>query len=841
LDTTSLREERHEPEPKKRGDEEAPGKQVDALLGRVSLVLSTVTSIAALLISLSGDALSSILLLSAATALCIGCIVVLYFWIRPNRETKIARPFYLAVASSIMLLAGAWIFAFRDEIRFSPFYTSFSKAPSVIVSDSVARCLLTSKTPGTPPRRLVSFVDGLIQDAHRTRIYTGVCPDPDIALLVEGTPSDSKIVIKLSTAVPPAMPAASASAASGGSKASAETTAPDPKGLDDISRELESPQNLMANAFEEGPIGITFEAAPDELGEALKAAVHLAEAARLARIGHDTLAAPHVAAFLEQTRVLQSDPPSRGWVLEGILYAMGFYHHAGDLPRAQQAGDLGLHLFPNEPRLKVAAAYVRWSSSKSGAAQSVDLGDVDAPLADVLRGMLQMRAGDFMQASALLEKAALSLGDSASKTRRFWLDAGSAYLASVTSGDPIVRGSRITERAESALATYPQVRLLQLLDGFGTMLRGNAVRGQEILDGVRRQTHGGSLADCDYWRARAEAERRPDAAERILDPIAAGPSPPAFVLGFLAKLTWESRRSRADSDRSERLAKQALEADGDEPAANRVMGFVKAEQAPRLSRDERKDLELAALTHFNQAICREGYDADVLGTMSEIYRDLADTPRADEMGRKALEVNCTMRKDPVACRVNDIQTELVKGKVKEAKDQTKDLLAWMTSHQAVDETGQLHRIDMANRLAVAWYKSDDVAVAEELYGVVLDALDQVGDMYWKAQERALVLCNLAFVYVDERLSTKAVKTFQQALATDPTSADCEAGLAVALEQDQQGAKALRAYSIARSMDPIYGPDHLEVIRNINFWSGTAVQVLLELAGKYDQNQKGSLP
>jgi tetratricopeptide (TPR) repeat protein len=833
-----LQEGRPEHEAKKPADDETPGKQADALLGRVSLVLSTVTSVGALLVSLSGDAISSTLILSAATALCFGCVVVLYFWIRPNRETKVARTFFLAVASSLAILAGAWLFAFRDEIRFSPFYTSFSKAPSVIVSDTVARCLLTSKTPGTPPRRLVSFVDGLIQDTHRTRICAPTtCPDPEVALIINGTPSESKMAIELSTSLPYGAPAASASAASVAAAPLTETPAPDPKDPDDIPQELESPQSLMANAFDEGPIAITVEAPPNELGEALKAAVHLTEAVRLARTGHADLASSHVVDFLAQTRVLQSDPPSPGWVLEGVLFAIGYYHHAGDWPRAQQAADLGLRLFPNEPRLKVAAAYVRLSTPNSGGAESVNLADLDTPLADVLRSVLQVRAGDFMQASALLEKAALSPGESMSKKRRFWLDAASAYLASVTSGDPVLRGRRITERAESALNAYPDVRLLRLVDGFGYMLRGNAIRGQEILDEIRRQSHGGSAIDCEYWRARGEAERRPDTAQHILDPIAAGASPPAAVLGLLAELTWDARRSRADGDRSEKLAKQALEADGDEPKANRVLGFVKAEQAPRLSRNERKDLELAALAHFNHAIHRQGYDADVLGAMSEIYRDLADTPHADETGRKALEVNCTMRNDPIACRVNDIRTLLVKGKVKDAKDQTNALIVWMNSHPAIDDTGQFHRVEMAVRLAVAWYKSDDVDVAEQLYEAILKVLDQVGDIYGKAQEEALVRCNLGFVYVDEHLSSKAVKTFQQAIATDPTSADCEAGLAVALELDQQGARALRAYGAARSMDDIYGPDHIEVIRNINFWSGTAIDVLLELAGRYEQSQK----
>ncbi len=819
------------------------GEKTEALLRGVSIVVSSLASVTALLVALSGDAFSSAFTLAAASALCIGCLVVLYFWIKPKRGTSTARTFAVGAVSCLAILGGAWLFAFRDEVRFSPFFTSFSHSPSVLVSDSVARCVLRPKTAGAPPERIVSFVNDLVKDAHRTRICSPVsCDNPEIAFILGGTLSESKVSLELSAPFPAAPSSASSGSAATVAPAlpQGDGPPPDPKSLADVLREVDSPLTLMANAFDEGTIRIAVETAPDTVAESLQGALDLAQAARGVRSGHVEAAAGSIEGFLAQARLLTSAQGAPGWVLEGLLFAMGYYDRAKDWPHAERTTDLGLELFPNEPRMEVAAAYVRWGASGSGTPAASAPPDGDAPLANVLRAVIDIGSGDFMEASALLERAGRASGTTISKHRRFWIDTGAAYLASVANGDPIARGRRITDRAESALAAWPNVRLLRVLDAFGLVLAGSAGQGHDLFDDVRRQSHDATLLDCDYWRAYGEAEAgQSREAIRILDVIAREPSPPAAALGLLSELTWEARRTRDDADRSEKLAKQALHDDPDEPKANRVLGFIGTARIPELPWGVRKEVAIGSLKNFDRTVHRQGYDADLLAAMSDLYRTIWEATKAEVANRKALDLRCKTKNDGLACRLNRIDELLNASNPKEAGAKTNEMLLWMSNHPVDDENEDLHRVEMVNRVAIAWYEHDRLDEAKQLYGTVLDAVDQMGDIYWKVPEKALVSCNLGFVYFDELKSVDAVNAFERSVSVAPDSPDCQAGLAVALKDQGRDADALAAYAKARSLDETYGPNSVEILRNINFWSERAVKTLLDLARKYDQTKKGT--
>jgi tetratricopeptide (TPR) repeat protein len=723
------------------------------------------------------------------------------------------------------------MFAFRDEIRFSRLFTCLQARPMVLVSESVSRTLLDSKAVGTTPQRLASFVDGIVSDAHQTRICpTTSCPDPNtrdakVLLVIGGSSNSNRVALDVSVPRPHEK----------------HGSPPAPSRLEDVLAEIDSSHSLLANAYDEGSVIIRIDAPPDGLGEVVKTAVHLASAIRRVRDGQAADAERDVKAFLAQLRMLTTEQTSRDWVLDGVLFVASYYDHAKDWDHALYAVDEGLRFFPSEPRLKVAKAYIKLEGGGTpDAGAFVPFpSDADPPIVSVLRTVMKIRDGEFLQAGLLLEKAAAAAEESATPERRFWLHAAVAYLLGLTTGDPVVRGRRIVDHADRALRIFPDVRLMRLLNGFGYVISENAALATTVFDALRHAARAtDQCVECDYWQARGAVETHHlDEARRILRPIAAGASPSAPILGLLAELTWQEARTKEDVDHAEKLAKEALALNPDEAKGNRVLGFVKADQATRLSRQEREHLEQEALQNLQKAVRGQGSDADILAQMSYIYRDLARAIEAGKAGRESLEASCSMANDRLACNVVEVRRRLDKPDPDGAKDATNAMLTWMTNHP-VGDRDQIHRVEMATQLAIAWYEREDANRAEQIYGITMNAIKMAGDFPRKRQALAQVECNLGFVYIDQRLSPKAIQEFKKSLATDPGQPDCEAGLAVALEEDRQPQAALAEYRLAVSHDDTYGPDRIEVLRNSNFWSSTACGILNELAKRAADTRKG---
>ena len=57
-------------------------------------------------------------LLSGATAACVLSLAVWFVWLRPREDDRKANWWALLTTASMLALAAAWLFAYRNELRF---------------------------------------------------------------------------------------------------------------------------------------------------------------------------------------------------------------------------------------------------------------------------------------------------------------------------------------------------------------------------------------------------------------------------------------------------------------------------------------------------------------------------------------------------------------------------------------------------------------------------------------------------------------------------------------------------------------------------------------------------
>ncbi len=150
--------------------------------------------------------------------------------------------------------------------------------------------------------------------------------------------------------------------------------------------------------------------------------------------------------------------------------------------------------------------------------------------------------------------------------------------------------------------------------------------------------------------------------------------------------------------------------------------------------------------------------------------------------------------------------------------------------QPLAANDEMHRNEMLIQLAVVWYEKGNLDLSKQLYLDIEDNLKRRDLSAARASILAIADCNLGFIYVDEGLPAEALRVFERGLKVQH-STDCEAGLAIALKQNQQDDLALAAYRRVRSEDRTYTPDGADVLRTSNFWSQTAVDLLTTLAAE----------
>lgn len=793
--------------------------QADALLKRASEVISGIAAFATLLISLSSDALSTAWLLWIATGVCGACFLLVFALRRPARGTKSFRAFSIAFGSSALLLCAAWLFAFRDEIRFSKAVTSFSKSPSILVDPHISRSVLPSKATGSPPQRLASYVDDLVQEPHRTRICSPTeCPDEGRLWVVSGVLTDTRFALDFS------IRAAQASS----------PKEPNPNGLSEVLAELDTPQAFLRNGLEAGSSVIRVEGPSETAQVAIQAAYHLATAVRWLPSPDPKATDEHVKQFLSLARVL-SQQTSPEWMLQGILVAAGYYQRRGDFTAALEVLNSGRKAFPQDERLAVSEAYLRMEAARvAKGTDSIPLSwPADAPLSTSfasLRGVFLARSGMFWEASEFFERAALSNVKSDEKRARFYLHVAAALLSALASGSPGVRGPRIVDSAEHATRLYPKARLPRLLEAFGHALKESSGRSEELFDTLHQQAHADSeTAACNYWRARAYAETdQLDKAESILASMTTNHRADAPTLGLYAEVL----AARGKTEDGVTRARLALKEDAKEPKSNRLLGLDAARAAARLGNSQRQSMAKDALEHLSASIGGGGENEEAYFELSELYRGLGKAAQARESSRKALEFACSPGGEELACRVVEIRNLLEAKKINEATFSTNSMLSFLEdTHQ---DGGELLRSSVLTHAAIAWYEYKGLDEAEILYRNVITDLNASEPSSESQAALSQVSCNVGFIHIDRGRNAQALAAFQVALRVQ-RQPDCEAGMAVALKQAGRDREALLQFERARNADPTYETD-IDMLKRTNFWSETACRHLRWLAAEYKKSR-----
>jgi tetratricopeptide (TPR) repeat protein len=793
--------------------------QAEAVLKRASEVISWVAAFATLLISLSSDALSTTWLLWVATGVCGACFLVVFALKRPARGTKSFKAFIIAFGGSALLLCAAWLFAFRDEIHFSKALTSFSNSPSVLVDPRISRSVLPSKATGAPPRRLASYVDGLVQEPHRTRICSlSDCPDENLLFVVSGALMDSAFALDFS------IPTLSLSS----------TKEPNPSGLADVLAEIDTPQTFLRSGLEPGSSVIRVEGPSETAQVAIQAAYHLANAVRLLPRPDFKAADEHVKQFLSLSRVLFQHT-SKEWMLQGILVAAGYYQRSGDLKAARDVLRSGLKTFPQDERLAVSEAYLGMEADRL--AEGADIipasSPNDPPPATSfasLRGVFLARAGMFWEASGFFERAALSNAKPDEARARFYLHLGAALLGALASGSPAERGPRIVDNAEHAIRLYPTARLPRLLAAFGHALKESSGRSEELFDAVHRQAHADAdIAACNYWRARAYAETdQLEKAERILDSMTANRRADAETLGLHAEVLVRREQIEDGLKRAQRV----LSEDPKEAKSNRLLGLDEAREAARASNSQRQSMAKAALDHLSASIRSGGEDEETYFALSDIYRTLGRAAQARQSSRKALEFACKPGGQDLGCRVVAIRTLLESNKTNEATVSTNSMLDLL--EETRQDSDEFLRSSVLIQAAIAWYENKGLDEAEILYRNVIKDLNASGPSSASRAVLSQVNCNIGFIHIDRGRNAQALAAFQEGLFVN-RQPDCEAGMAVALKLAGRQREALVEYERARNADPIYETD-IDMLKRINFWSETACRHLRWLAAEYKKSR-----
>jgi len=804
--------------------EDVAGKQTETALTRISLMISTITSVTTLLISVASDVVSTPWLLSSATVISLVCLAVLFVTIRPLENERKKRLFSATAAASVLVLSVAWLFVYRDEIRFSGFAAHFFTKAPVLVDDGVADRVVSSKVGGiSRERRLIAVVDALVEEPHHSRVVAGATPETKGALLhLGGAVAETRFSLSLSA------PDSDAKASLDLAKVQGLSSAPQ------LLAAIAGDDYFLGSSFDEGPLAVTIAGSPQTLKELLALAYRAVGGARAAREGNGALANAHFAQFSQICEVLGDDTARTvEWLPDAFLFASRRLLAAGNAQAASTFIERGLKLRADDARLRIAAEYLRFRRGDAigtSPAQPSDskLESSEIALQETLRGISDLKTGAAWDAIRHFEAAADN-ANTLPPSHRFALHMAAALLLSDVEADPNDRAARLLRQTAAADAILPNVPMVGLLTGFGHALAGNSRKAEQAFDEVRESAKGNDVRrECDYWRALAAYTLKDRAAAlKLLQELEHSDPMDARVLGLLAEL---SAGALFDDDTSNKpagdaiqnalaLANRALKQDPDEARSRRVVGTYKATEAAKNRGPLRTTLLQEALEHLQVARRRGRDDSYLYEQISWIERELAQADDSKLAARQADEVACHRERRMESCSVLEVRALLERNDIDGATDRTNNFIRALRRSAISDERGN----NLIVNLAVAWYEANRVDEAQALYGIVRKNMAHSAAN--SQSLTSLVDCNEGFILVDSGKSREAAQLFRRGLGTQP-SADCEAGLAIALFDAGDSAEALLRYQSARQQDDNY--DNVDVLRRDYFWSPRACSLVGEL-------------
>ncbi|HEX2672609.1 MAG TPA: hypothetical protein VHM25_17120, partial [Polyangiaceae bacterium] len=757
--------------------ENPTGKQAETTLTRLSLLVSTTTSLTTLLVSFASDVVSTPWLLGSATLVCAICLIFLFLSHGPSAHDR-RRRFLTAVAGACgLVLAIAWAFVYRDAIRFSAFSAQFRKTPAVLVADAVAGHILTSRIAGTSrDRRLIAALDDLVEEAHHTRVSVGPTPDTKGAFLsLTGVISESRFSLTLAAPnsnQPPALDLAQVQALDS---------------VPELLAKVAGDNYFLASAFDAGPLSVTFSGGPQSLNDLLALSYRGVSVARASRESKATLADAHLAQFFDTCQVLGEEAArSVPWLEDVFLFAAHRALASGNTEAAAGIVQRGLALRPGDKRLQTAEKYLRFRRGDAvpntkPVQQTAQIEPSDLARQETLAGLVELSGGAAWDAIRHFEVAAEN-ANSLPDTHRFGLHLATALLLSEVQADPVGCGSRILKQTEAAEALSANVPLAGLLRGFGHALVGNAAMAEQSIEIVRQLSKTEEARrECDYWHARSlYALKDVKGAIAALQQLERSDPRDPRVLGLLAELNAlpnpQSDGPPPDAEHVEKgkeLAIRALKLNPNEARSHRVLGMRRAMEAAENRGELRISLFHEALMHLESARNHGHDDSRLYGQISWIQRELARAADSKLAARKVDEVACQRENQQLSCGVVEVRQLLERGDPDGAWARTNEVIKTLRHSGISDEEGNQVLVSVA----VAWYEAGMAAESQQIYEIVRKNMSRRS-----ANSRTLmsvVDCNEGFIFVDTGDSTRAKQLFRRGLQTE-TSADCEAGLAIAL-------------------------------------------------------------
>lgn len=795
--------------------------RVHGVLTYVSLAVSTTTSLSTLLVSVAGDPEANVWLVGCASGLIALCLAVVFAVERKN-EHRQKRTFWVAVTFSAVVLSVAWVLVFRDQIAFSRAFAAFSSKPAVLVDESVAWAPMSSQVT-REKRRLAALIDETVTEPHQTSVFaSSPSVDKQTLLIVSGVGSANRFSLTLERPV---------ESGSGASKSGV------PARVGNFQQVMDSLDNyavFFASEFDSGPVRLSVSASASFMNEVVAAAYHLVTAVWMTRQASSRERAEHhLGEFFDQSLVFTADPDGDlDWILEGMVFAAGHYMKQRELPAALRFVRAARKLFPSSARLKAAEAYIEVNLDQADAAKQLlgDLNNGEFSRVTILRGVLEVRRGDYWAAATLLESAAAREQDA---TLRLHLHRAVAMLMATALGDSKKRGDRVRVHAAHALEISEGDVLVRLLQAYGWALVGNPAKSLGEFENLRRELQSKHDSEaCEYWRALGFVAlgKQSEALKNLVE-FESNQPVGAPLLGLLAELHsappdegyTERYLNSEEHERATDFASRAIALEENEPRSNRLIGFQKAALARKADRVLRRQLQQEALKHFDRAVKRGNADAAMYEEMADLNRELAQTVESRECAQKATELACLRDSDPGWCAVVEVRQLLANGDFEGAKRRTNELLSWFNAGRAESE---LYRSNALIQIAVAWYEADRLGPAEKMYVILTDYLERKADFPGRTQIMATVDCNLGFIMVDRHEGEEARRLFSRGVRS-VKSADCEAGLAIASLQLGKKDAALQMYRRAKSHDPNYG--NLDVLRTGYSWSSTACDLVQRLA------------
>jgi tetratricopeptide (TPR) repeat protein len=804
--------------------EDIASRQTETALTRISLAVSTLTSVTTLLVSVASDAATMPWLLGGASIITITCLGFLFVALKPLHDERKRRFFGVAAAASVMALAIAWAVVYRDDFRYSAIAKRFSNAPPVLVDEGIARVLVSSKVGETKRTgRLVSVMDSLVEEPHHTSVSVGPTPDTAGAFLrLSGAAAESRFSLTLAAPSAQALPRLAIGHLQAAQSAS------------ELLALVANDDYFFSSSLASGPLAVTIAGAPSTLQELLVLSYRAVGGVAAARRSNPTLADAHFAQFRQVSEVLSDDTVrSVSWLPDAFLFAAHRLLAAGKAADASAFLDRGLVLRPENTRLRVAAEYLKLrrgdTPTFAGSGDGPDQGPSDAALGAMLRALWELKSGSAYEAIRHFELAADG-SRSLPTAHQFGLHTAIALLLSEVKADPRDRATRILKQTAAAEGLSPGMPLTTLLTGVGYALDGNSRKSQEAFDQVRQNTKSEELRRaCDYWQALAlSALNEQQRALELLRELERLDPTHARVLGLLAELS--ARHHLDDIDASEpdldavqrglQLANRALKQNPEEARSRRLLGAYKAAEAARNRGQLRSSLLQEALGHLHVARRKGQDDSRLYEQISWIQRELAQAADAKLAARTADEVACHRERRMESCSVLAVRALLEKNDVDGAIARTNDLIRTLNRTASSSERANSLLISMA----IAWYEANHLDQAQGLYHIVRKNVGS-GARGSSTSLRSALDCNEGFILVDSGESHRAQALFRRGLDAQ-RSADCEAGLAIALFDGGQREEARARYRSARQQDDNYG--NVDVLRRNYFWSPRACSLAGEL-------------